>query len=198
MQTEKPKGLSLSSTDPHHSVSLPAHSCRTSKPVHFLHPRRGTCLGGRGWAETVTRPSLLRLERSTQGFFNSRIHLANRFSYLQSLALELGRTQTKQTDLRGSEGYLPQKHPWEENKTLSSHSFPESHWIMLGKENWNARKASVSEIRYETLTKINLIPGLICAHDFEPTSDNSLKPVIFSIECCPSCSPNMTKRFFFF
>lgn len=36
--------------------------------------------------------------------------------------LELVETQTTRgRDLRGSEGYFPQKHPWEENMTFPAH-----------------------------------------------------------------------------
>lgn len=55
-------------------------------------------------------------------------------------------------------------------------------------------KLSVSDIRSETLTIINLSPGLTCARDFQPTSNNSLKPAIFSIERYPSWIPNMIKK----
>lgn len=51
-------------------------------------------------------------------------------------------------------------------------------------------KLSVSEIRFKILTAINLI----CAHDFESTSDSSLKLEI--TECYPSWISNMIKIIF--
>ena len=51
-------------------------------------------------------------------------------------------------------------------------------------------KLSISEMRFETLTIINLIIG---ARYLEPPSDSSLKLQI-SIECYPSWIPNMVRK----
>lgn len=53
------------------------------------------------------------------------------------------------------------------------------------------QKLRVSAMRSETLTIINLSPGLTCAHDFEPTSDTSLNPKIVSTGGYASWIPNM-------
>lgn len=55
-------------------------------------------------------------------------------------------------------------------------------------------KLSISEMRFETLTIINLI---ISAHDLEPTSDSSLKLQISTESQLDSQYDKKKKKFFF-